>query len=175
MKRRNANKPNANVDQQKAYHRLSLGGTSAYAGHLSSLVFGKIKSLWTDQTSANDGLNQLAKGMNLTIAVVIDVSLSFFFRLMFGLECVFLKIIRFRVWQPLTAPLSIFVVLLLLFFFFYLSRFLLLFYASGPSRWDHFFVGFSSSGCKQFADHCGVVMNICFIESHVRFLFYVFY
>lgn len=45
----------------KSQHRLSLGSTSAYAGHLSSLVFGKIKSLWTAQSStANSGLNQLA-------------------------------------------------------------------------------------------------------------------
>lgn len=47
----------------KAHHRLSLGSStaSAYAGHLSSMVYGKIKSLWTAQTStANSGLNQLA-------------------------------------------------------------------------------------------------------------------
>lgn len=45
----------------KYQNRLSLGSTSAYAGHLSSLVFGKIKSLWTAQSStANSGLNQLA-------------------------------------------------------------------------------------------------------------------
>lgn len=47
----------------KAHHRLSLGSSqaSAYAGHLSSMVYGKIKSLWSAQTStANSGLNQLA-------------------------------------------------------------------------------------------------------------------
>lgn len=32
-----------------------------YAGHLSSLVFGKIKSLWSAQTTTTSaGLNQLA-------------------------------------------------------------------------------------------------------------------
>lgn len=48
---------------ERAYHRLSLNGTSAYAGHLSSMVFSKIKSLWnTTQSTNNAGLNQLATG-----------------------------------------------------------------------------------------------------------------
>lgn len=48
---------------ERAYQRLSLNGTSAYAGHLSSMVFSKIKSLWnTTQTTNNAGLNQLATG-----------------------------------------------------------------------------------------------------------------
>lgn len=47
---------------ERAYHRLSLGGTSAYAGHLSSMVFSKIKSLWN--AAENSGLNQLATGTN---------------------------------------------------------------------------------------------------------------
>lgn len=48
--------------EKKLHHRISLGATpAAYAGHLSSVVFGKIKSLWTVQSStANSGLNQLA-------------------------------------------------------------------------------------------------------------------
>ncbi|KAH8373403.1 hypothetical protein KR009_005961, partial [Drosophila setifemur] len=43
-------------------NRLSLAGTSVYAGHLSSLVFGKIKSLWSvnSSNSSEAGLNQLA-------------------------------------------------------------------------------------------------------------------
>lgn len=42
-------------------NRLSLGGSTAYAGHLSSIVFGKIKSLWSaHSTIFNSGLNQLA-------------------------------------------------------------------------------------------------------------------
>nr|XP_036214254.1 protein TANC1 isoform X1 [Bactrocera oleae] len=42
-------------------NRLSLAGTSVYAGHLSSLVFGKIKSLWSvNSTSSDAGLNQFA-------------------------------------------------------------------------------------------------------------------
>ncbi|XP_046809303.1 protein TANC2 isoform X3 [Lucilia cuprina] len=40
-------------------NRLSLAGTSVYAGHLSSLVLGKIKSLWSvNSNSADGGLNQ---------------------------------------------------------------------------------------------------------------------
>lgn len=62
VKRRFPSGRSAHMDQHKPYHRLSLGGTSAYAGHLSSLVFGKIKSLWTQQTTENAGLNQLATG-----------------------------------------------------------------------------------------------------------------
>lgn len=67
VKRRVPSKRSASTDQQhqhqqqqKLHNRLSLGGTSAYAGHLSSLVFGKIKSLWTAQTTDHAGLNQLA-------------------------------------------------------------------------------------------------------------------
>ncbi|KAH8264924.1 hypothetical protein KR038_008016 [Drosophila bunnanda] len=43
-------------------NRLSLAGTSVYAGHLSSLVFGKIKSLWSvnSSNSSETGLNQLS-------------------------------------------------------------------------------------------------------------------
>lgn len=43
-------------------NRLSLGSsTTAYAGHLGSIVFGKIKSLWSaHSTIFNSGLNQLA-------------------------------------------------------------------------------------------------------------------
>ncbi|XP_067644240.1 protein TANC2 isoform X3 [Eurosta solidaginis] len=42
-------------------NRLSLAGTSVYAGHLSSLVFGKIKSLWSVNSNSSDaGLNQFA-------------------------------------------------------------------------------------------------------------------
>lgn len=62
VKRRIPSKRSAGNEHQKSYHRLSLGGTSAYAGHLSSFVFGKIKSLWTQQTTASAGLNQLATG-----------------------------------------------------------------------------------------------------------------
>lgn len=120
VKRHNPRKPNANVDQQKAYHRLSLGGTSAYAGHLSSLVFGKIKSLWTAQTTANDGLNQLAKGM-------ADF-------LLFGMRVS--GVIGFRVWKPLTTPLSIFVHPFLYNFF----RFLLFYYPSALSGSDQSFL-----------------------------------
>jgi len=55
-------------------HRISLHGTSAYAGHLSSLVFGKIKSLWSAQTSTtNAGLNQLAgRDLNFTFRLSND-------------------------------------------------------------------------------------------------------
>ena len=59
--RRIHQKRTAANEQQTQKNRLSLGNPSAYAGHLSSLVFGKIKSLWTAQSStANTGLNLLA-------------------------------------------------------------------------------------------------------------------
>ncbi|XP_059217031.1 protein TANC2 isoform X2 [Stomoxys calcitrans] len=42
-------------------NRLSLAGTSVYAGHLSSLVLGKIKSFWSvNSNSSEGGLNQFA-------------------------------------------------------------------------------------------------------------------
>lgn len=45
------------------HNRFSLGETSAYAGHLGSIVFGKIKSLWSaHSTTFNSGLNQLISG-----------------------------------------------------------------------------------------------------------------
>lgn len=63
--------------ETKAHHRLSLGSTSAYAGHLSSLVFGKIKSLWTAQAStANSGLNQLAGTHHSTQYIFLFSNLS---------------------------------------------------------------------------------------------------
>ncbi|KAL9903589.1 protein TANC2 isoform X2 [Glossina fuscipes] len=47
-------------------NRLSLAGTSVYAGHLSSLVLGKIKSLWAvPSNTADSGLIQFAGSDNL--------------------------------------------------------------------------------------------------------------
>lgn len=49
------------TNEKLAAYRQSLSNSTAYAGHLSSLVFGKIKSLWSAQASTfNLGLNQLA-------------------------------------------------------------------------------------------------------------------
>ncbi|KAH8268728.1 hypothetical protein KR018_000029 [Drosophila ironensis] len=50
------------ASSENRLNRLSLAGTSVYAGHLSSLVFGKIKSLWSvnSSNSSEAGLNQLA-------------------------------------------------------------------------------------------------------------------
>ncbi|XP_046867950.1 protein TANC2 isoform X4 [Drosophila willistoni] len=50
------------ASSENRLNRLSLAGTSVYAGHLSSLVFGKIKSLWSvnSSNSSEMGLNQLA-------------------------------------------------------------------------------------------------------------------
>lgn len=56
---------------ERAYHRLSLGGTSAYAGHLSSMVFSKIKSLWN--AAENSGLNQLATGTHTRFSTLFSV------------------------------------------------------------------------------------------------------
>lgn len=48
-------------NEKLAAYRQSLSNSTAYAGHLSSLVFGKIKSLWSAQASTfNLGLNQFA-------------------------------------------------------------------------------------------------------------------
>ncbi|XP_058987216.1 protein TANC2-like isoform X3 [Musca domestica] len=47
-------------------NRLSLAGTSVYAGHLSSLVLGKIKSLWSvNSNSSEGGLNQFTASDHL--------------------------------------------------------------------------------------------------------------
>ncbi|XP_044570823.1 protein TANC2 isoform X5 [Drosophila ananassae] len=70
-RRRRKNVSNHNLKTTSAQHgassenrlnRLSLAGTSVYAGHLSSLVFGKIKSLWSvnSSNSSETGLNQLS-------------------------------------------------------------------------------------------------------------------
>lgn len=49
------------TNEKLAAYRQSLSNSTAYAGHLSSLVFGKIKSLWSAQASTfNLGLNQFA-------------------------------------------------------------------------------------------------------------------
>lgn len=48
-------------NEKLAAYRQSLSNSSAYAGHLSSMVYGKIKSLWSAQaTTFNLGLNQFA-------------------------------------------------------------------------------------------------------------------
>lgn len=48
-------------NEKLAGYRQSLSQSTAYAGHLSSMVFGKIKSLWSAQASTfNLGLNQFA-------------------------------------------------------------------------------------------------------------------
>lgn len=52
----------------KAHHRFSTGShtASAYAGQLSTMVFGKIRSLWTAHED-NVGLNQLASGTRIVL------------------------------------------------------------------------------------------------------------
>ncbi|SPP76633.1 protein TANC1 isoform X2 [Drosophila guanche] len=57
-------KTSTSANSENRLNRLSLAGTSVYAGHLSSLVFGKIKSLWSvnSSNSSEAGLNQLAGG-----------------------------------------------------------------------------------------------------------------
>ena len=63
--------------QPASSYKISLSNSTAYAGHLSSLVFGKIKSLWTAQTSTDNlGLNQLA-GMADHLSSVCVQMLSF--------------------------------------------------------------------------------------------------
>lgn len=63
--------------QPASSYKISLSNSTAYAGHLSSLVFGKIKSLWTAQTlTDNLGLNQLA-GMADHLSSVCVQMLSF--------------------------------------------------------------------------------------------------
>lgn len=48
-------------NEKLAAYRQQLSNSTAYAGHLSSLVFGKIKSLWSAQASTFElGLNQFA-------------------------------------------------------------------------------------------------------------------
>lgn len=54
-------------------NRLSLAGTSVYAGHLSSLVLGKLKSLWTVNSNSADG------GLNQFTGRTFHYFLSFFF------------------------------------------------------------------------------------------------
>lgn len=66
----------------KAHHRLSLGSTSAstYAGQLSTMVFGKIRSLWTAQEDQM-GLNQLTASADRTagtkLIIVFEHPLQF--------------------------------------------------------------------------------------------------
>lgn len=63
-RRRRKNDLNSSNESNRSTNRLSLAGTSA---QISSMVFGKIKSLWNVNTS-NSGLNLLAgRGPFLTI------------------------------------------------------------------------------------------------------------
>lgn len=55
-RRRRKHDLNGNNESNRSTNRLSLAGTSA---QISSMVFGKIKSLWNVNTS-NSGLNLLA-------------------------------------------------------------------------------------------------------------------
>lgn len=55
-RRRRKNDLNSSNESNRSTNRLSLAGTSA---QISSMVFGKIKSLWNVNTS-NSGLNLLA-------------------------------------------------------------------------------------------------------------------
>lgn len=73
----------------KAHHRFSTGShtASAYAGQLSTLVFGKIRSLWTAH-DGNVGLNQLASG----------TSESFLHFVCFSLLCSFVWIVVYFGW-----------------------------------------------------------------------------
>lgn len=58
-------------------NRLSLAGTSVYAGHLSSLVLGKIKSLWSVNSNSTDGgLNQFTGRTFIAYIVVVKYEFS---------------------------------------------------------------------------------------------------
>lgn len=82
-------------------NRLSLAGTSVYAGHLSSLVLGKIKSLWSVNSNSTDGgLNQFSgrtpfSTLHLHCFCFIVFLFDDFFRFVLHLRLVFCMIFIF--------------------------------------------------------------------------------
>ena len=80
-------------------NRLSLAGTSVYAGHLSSLVLGKLKSLWTvNSNSADGGLNQFTGRIHFIIF------LHFLCSYVITLHCFFFFLCLFHYLFPIFSP-----------------------------------------------------------------------
>lgn len=67
------------ANEKLSAYRQRLSNSTTYAGHLSSLVYGKIKSLWSAQASTfNLGLNQLAGRTNFKfLACSLKINVKF--------------------------------------------------------------------------------------------------